>query len=62
MASSSQDLKPVLTQDGHDVFNIPVEEEVLEVSASLGQSKVWAMKVRRSPFCHPMSSINEPQC
>lgn len=42
---SQPDIKPTITVDGHDVFNIPVEEEELEVSSSAGQSKVWAMKV-----------------
>ncbi|KAL1407382.1 hypothetical protein Q8F55_006804 [Vanrija albida] len=46
--SQSEDVKPLLTVDGHDVFNLPVvEEEELEVSDTLAESKVWAIKVPR---------------
>lgn len=46
--SQSDDVKPIITVDGHDVFNIPVveDEEELEVSPTLADSKVWAIKVR----------------
>lgn len=51
--SSSQmhDEKPTITVDGHDLYDVPVEEEELEVSPNMGQSKVWAMKVCILPPC-----------
>lgn len=45
MADVKPNIKPTVTADGHEVFDIPVEEEVLEVANSMGQSKIWAMKV-----------------
>lgn len=45
MSVKTEDTKPLVTVDGHDVFNIPVEEEELEIAESHGQSKIWAMKV-----------------
>jgi hypothetical protein len=45
MSVKTEDTKPLVSVDGHDVFNIPVEEEELDVAPSHGQSKIWAMKV-----------------
>lgn len=45
MADVKPNIKPTVTADGHEVFEIPVEEEELEVANSMGQSKIWAMKV-----------------
>lgn len=45
MSVKTEDTKPSITVDGHDVFNIPVEEEELDIAQSHGQSKIWAMKV-----------------
>ncbi|TXT13090.1 hypothetical protein VHUM_01491 [Vanrija humicola] len=46
--SQSEDIKPLVTVNGHDVFNLPVvEEEELDVSPTLADSKVWAIKVPR---------------
>ncbi len=45
MSVKTEDAKPLVSVDGHDVFNIPVEEEELDVAPSHGQSKIWAMKV-----------------
>lgn len=45
MSVKTEDTKPLVTVDGHDVFNVPVEEEELDVAPSHGQSKIWAMKV-----------------
>lgn len=53
MADVKPNIKPTVTADGHEVFDIPVEEEELEVANSMGQSKIWAMKVSRgaAPCC-----------
>lgn len=45
MADVKPNIKPTVIADGHEVFEIPVEEEELEVANSMGQSKIWAMKV-----------------
>ncbi|BEI84495.1 hypothetical protein CcaverHIS002_0410990 [Cutaneotrichosporon cavernicola] len=47
MSVKTEDIKPLVSVDGHDVFNIPVEEEELDVAPSHGQSKIWAMKIPR---------------
>ncbi|CAK9787439.1 Rap30/74 interaction domain-containing protein [Cutaneotrichosporon oleaginosum] len=47
MSVKTEDTKPLVAVDGHEVFNIPVEEEELDVAPSHGQSKIWAMKIPR---------------
>jgi hypothetical protein len=42
---SQEDTKPVIAEDGQEMFSIPVEEEVFELSETMGHSKIWAMKV-----------------
>lgn len=56
MSVKTEDTKPSISVDGHDVFNIPVEEEELDIADSHGQSKIWAMKVH---ICSFETSVGE---
>lgn len=52
-----EDVKPDL-----DAYNIPVEEEELEFSDSMGNTKIWAMKVHQNCRLHVSNNRSQVFC